>query len=114
MGRGDMIVRDLEELCRKLRNGEYDGKDIMQVWIAIEELISLKENTFRYDLNQEVRVQVFSFIKIGVIVERSSYETTLGINFKYTVKYGEGHEDCIDVWEKDLHLIQKLPYVGII
>lgn len=71
-----------------------------------------KENTFKYSLNQKVRVQVFNAFKTGVIVKRSSYETNLGINFKYTVEYGEGHGNCIDVWEKDLHLIQKLHFVG--
>lgn len=27
-------------LCQKLRNGEYDGTDIMQTWIALEQLQS--------------------------------------------------------------------------
>lgn len=107
-----MRKQGLKALCRKLRNGEYDGKDISQVWISIEHLLSLEESTFKYNLNQEVRVQVFNSFKTGVIVKRSSYETNLGVNFKYTVKYGEAHDDLIDVWEQDLHLIQKPPFVG--
>ena len=34
-----MKKEDLEYLCNKLRSGEYDGKDIMRSWIAIEELM---------------------------------------------------------------------------
>lgn len=68
-----------------------------------------EENTFKYKLNQRVRVQVFNFNKTGVIVKRSSYETSLGTNFKYTVEYSEDCGDLIDVWEQDLNLAQKLP-----
>lgn len=34
---------DLEFLRNKLKSGEYDGADIMQAWIAIEELIELHD-----------------------------------------------------------------------
>ncbi len=38
-----MFKEDLEYLCNKLRSGEYDGKDIMQAWIAIEKLMEDKQ-----------------------------------------------------------------------
>ena len=104
-----MNKQDLEYLCQKLRNGEYNGKDIMQAWIAIEELLSLKENTLKYKLNQKVQVKVYNFIKTGIIVKRRFYETNLGTNFKYTVIFGEDFGDYIDVWEQDLNLAQELP-----
>ena len=46
---GDDIVTsalasaELGELVVKLRCGEYDGVDIMNAWIAIEELVSRRE-----------------------------------------------------------------------
>lgn len=38
-----MNKADLEYLCLKLRNGEYDSKDIMQAWLAIEKLMGDKQ-----------------------------------------------------------------------
>ncbi len=68
-----------------------------------------KENTFKYKLNQKVQVKVFNFITTGVIVKRSSYETNLGTNFKYTLRFGEGFDDIVEAWEQELNLTQELP-----
>lgn len=64
--------------------------------------------TFKYELNQVVKVQVFSIIFKGVIVKRTLYETNLGCNFKYLIEYGKGFDDVIEVWEQDLDFVQKL------
>ncbi len=104
-----MNKQDLEYLCQKLRNGEYDGKDIMQAWIAIEELQSYKDTIFKYSLNQKVKVQVFNIITTGIIIKRQSYETNSCINFKYTLEYGEGFNEIVEAWEKDLDFVKDLP-----
>ena len=38
-----MTNEELGFLRTKLKSGEYDGVDIMQAWIAIDELIELRE-----------------------------------------------------------------------
>jgi hypothetical protein len=38
-----MDIEDLKLLKMKLKQGDYDGNDIMQAWIAIDELIQLRE-----------------------------------------------------------------------
>jgi len=38
-----METDDLKFLRMKLKQGEYDGVDIMQAWIAIDELIEWRE-----------------------------------------------------------------------
>ena len=38
-----MKAEDLKLLRIKLKQGDYDGADIMQAWIAIDELIELRE-----------------------------------------------------------------------
>lgn len=68
-----------------------------------------KSNTFKYSLNQKVKVQVFNTITTGVIIKRQSYETNLGINFKYTLEYGEGAHEIVEAWEKDLDFVKGLP-----
>lgn len=64
-----MNKQDLEYLCQKLRNGEYEGKDIMQAWIAIEKLQSDKEEliitttNFLNDISdQELEIDVWDVI----------------------------------------------------
>jgi hypothetical protein len=37
------MSKDLEVLRMRLKSGEYDGVHIMKAWIAIEELIQLRE-----------------------------------------------------------------------
>lgn len=37
------MSKDLEVLIMRLKAGEYDGVHIMKAWIAIEELIQLRE-----------------------------------------------------------------------
>lgn len=38
-----MDTIELKYLVTKLKTGEYDGSDIMHAWIAIEELIAIRE-----------------------------------------------------------------------
>jgi len=38
-----MNTDDLKDLVVLLRSGEYEGHHIMQAWIAIDELIKIKE-----------------------------------------------------------------------
>ena len=38
-----MNDEDIERVILKLKNGEYDGVDIMYAWIALEELLALRE-----------------------------------------------------------------------
>ena len=63
---------------------------------------------FKYELNQDVKVKVFTKITRGTIVKRVLYETNLGRNFKYTIRFGEGYNDDIDYWEQELDSIQSL------
>lgn len=64
-----MNKQDLEYLCQKLRNGEYNGKDIMQAWIVIEKLQSDKEeliisttNFLNDTSDQELEIDVWDVI----------------------------------------------------
>ena len=47
-------TQDLAEIDRltilkySLKSGDYDGTDIMRAWIAIDELIKIKENNNEY------------------------------------------------------------------
>lgn len=66
---------------------------------------------FKYELNQDVKVKVFSKIIRGTIIRRVLYETRLGRNFKYTIQFGENHNDDIDYWEQELDSIQSLNLV---
>lgn len=38
-----MRTEELKVLRMRLKSGEYDGEHIMQAWIAIDELIKLRE-----------------------------------------------------------------------
>lgn len=38
-----MDTEDLKLLRMKLKQGDYDGNDIMQAWIAIDELVELRQ-----------------------------------------------------------------------
>ena len=38
-----MITEELKVLIMRLKSGEYDGVHIMQAWVAIDELIELRE-----------------------------------------------------------------------
>ena len=60
---------------------------------------------FKYNLNQEVKLQVFDFITKGVIIRRTMYETNLGSSFQYLVEFGKG-SNVIEVWEQDLDSVQ--------
>jgi|TARA_A100001391_G_scaffold193895_1_gene169697 hypothetical protein len=61
---------------------------------------------FKYNLNQEVKVQVFNLITKGVIIKRTMYETNLGCSFKYLVEFGKGYDDVVESWEQDLDDVQ--------
>tara|TARA_R110002012_G_scaffold162165_1_gene324447 strand:- start:1051 stop:1272 length:222 start_codon:yes stop_codon:yes gene_type:complete len=67
------------------------------------------EGTFKFGLGDVVKVQVFNFVTKGEITKRVSYETKLGINFKYEIQFGESYEQSIDVWEHELLQAQGLP-----
>ena len=47
-----MKTEELRVLRMRLKSGEYDGVHIMQAWIAIDELIELRE--FRDKYNKEI------------------------------------------------------------
>lgn len=38
-----MNDEDIERVLLKLKSGEYDGVDIMYAWVALEELLVLRE-----------------------------------------------------------------------
>ena len=38
-----METEDLQLLSEKLKQGDYDGTDIMKAWIAVDELIELRQ-----------------------------------------------------------------------
>lgn len=44
-----METDDLKLLCMRLKQGDYDGTDIMQAWIAIGELIELRARVVKLE-----------------------------------------------------------------
>ena len=67
------------------------------------------KDTFKFKLGDVVKVQVFNFVTKGEIIKRVSYETKLGINFKYEIQFGESYEQIIDAGEENLLRTQALP-----
>lgn len=39
----DLDKKELKFLRMKLKQGDYDGTDIMKAWLAIDELVELRE-----------------------------------------------------------------------
>lgn len=43
-----MTNDELMHLRRRLKSGEYDGVDIMSVWLALDELVEVRKDAERY------------------------------------------------------------------
>ena len=80
-------IDNLKFLCNKLKSGEYDGKDIMQAWIAIEELIKII--SAKVNLTQEAIDDLKSFRNIG---EKFNYMgITMIVESHYLYNINGGH-----------------------
>lgn len=72
-------MSDVDNLCQKLRNGEYDGSDIMKCWILLEKLQA--ENAGLKKQNQ--------WISVGDVVDCTDYLCTDGELVK-ELRYSKG------------------------
>jgi len=58
----DMKNDELRYLRTKLKSGEFDGVDVMSAWIAIDELIALREwrdDAFNAHPNLDIDIEFY-------------------------------------------------------